>query len=332
MNGWSDLAARLGIVEPVFQAGMGGVATPALAAAVANAGGGGILGLYKLADAEIEAMCQATAARTDRPFGVNLVPEVVSVARLGGQVEAALRACARPPFITFFGLPDADVARIVTARGVPLLIQIGTPGDARLAAGMGADALIVQGHEAGGHHLGTVSLVELIKAIHAEWPDLPLIAAGGLAADSDLCDIFAAGACAVLMGTSFICAEESAAHPRYKRLVVEARAEDTVITDLFEIGWAGRPHRVLANAVTDIGRALPSNFIGMTEIMGRRYPVPRFSAAVPTTATTGAIEEMALYCGTSCGLVDRVTTAAEIVSRAAEGARAAWRAMSEGAL
>ncbi len=322
---WNSLAARLGVTQPVLQAGMGGVATAALAAAVADAGGGGILGLYKLDPAEIGRLWAATAALTTKRFGINLVPEVVSANRLREQLEAVLALPGKVPFVTFFGLPDIETGLRASSSGVPTLIQVGTLRDAAAAVEMGADAVILQGAEAGGHHLGDAPLLDLLREVRIAFPDLPLIASGGIAAETDMHGIVAAGACAVLMGTAFVCARESAAHPVYKQSVIDAAASDTVVSELFEIGWPGRPHRVLRNAVTQGGRDLPASFIATTEVMGRRYPVARYSAAVPIERTQGAVGEMALYCGTSCAGVSEERLAADIVAAAASRLRDAWR-------
>ncbi|MGW6854416.1 hypothetical protein ACWGCK_37540, partial [Streptomyces virginiae] len=88
---------------------------------------------------------------------------------------------------------------------------------------------------------------------------------------------------------------------------------DTVITDVYGIGWPDRRHRVLATAATADPR-LPKKFIGRTVVEGKPYLVPRFSAAVPTEATTGRIEEMAMYCGLSCGAVREEVSAADVVA------------------
>ncbi|WP_031009593.1 nitronate monooxygenase [Streptomyces sp. NRRL F-5727] len=123
----------------------------------------------------------------------------------------------------------------------------------------------------------------------------------------------AAGADGILLGTAFVVAHESRAHGRFTSLVTGADESDTVITDVYEVGWPGRRHRVLATAVTaDPGQ--PEKFIGRTVVEGRPYLVPRFSAVVPTQATSGRIEEMALYCGQSCTAVTAEASAADVVA------------------
>src|SRR6185503_1348679 len=102
---------------------MGGVAGPELAAAVAEAGGGGVVGLYKLDGAEVEEMVRATGALTTRPFGVNLIPEVVGRGRLLEQVDAVLESAPDTTFLTFFGLPPGDAIERARAAARPVLVQ-----------------------------------------------------------------------------------------------------------------------------------------------------------------------------------------------------------------
>jgi nitronate monooxygenase len=317
-----DLLRTLGLSVPLFQAGMGGVAAPALVAAVADAGAGGIIGLYKHSPAEIEVLIRQTTALTGQGFGINLVPEVVDEATLADQAKAIL-AAENKPFVTFYGLAPASICRLVRESGRPLLVQVGTPEEARAAVERGTDAVIVQGSEAGGHHLGTLPLADLIEATRRACPGTPIVVAGGIATGGAFAELAARGAVAALCGTLFVCARESAAHPEFKARVAAARGTDTVVSDLFEIGWPGRPHRVLRNRVTENGRTLPRQFIGSTRLFDRHYPIPRYSAAVPTIHTTGRIDEMALYCGLSCRDIEGVAPAAELVARFDRQARAA---------
>jgi nitronate monooxygenase len=305
----------LGLAFPLLQAGMGGVAVPRLAAAVSEAGAGGVVALYKHTPEEIAALLAELRARTARPCGVNLIPEIVSADVLRAQVEAVLRAAPPRLFFTFFGLPDAAVCRTIKRAGHPQLIQIGDVAGAREAFARGADALIVQGSEAGGHHLGGEPLHRLLGQVSELGLGLPLVAAGGIAIGADLVRAQRHGASGALCGTLFVAARESAAHARFKERVVGATAADTYITRLFEIGWPGRPHRVLRGPLSAAGEVLPRTFIARTTVAGRTYPIARFSAAVPTETTEGRIDEMAMYCGTSCEAVDAVLPAAEIVHR-----------------
>jgi nitronate monooxygenase len=309
----SPLRRLLGIDHPLLQAGMGGVAGSELAAAVSNAGCGGVVALYKLDGAGTASLVGGAARLTARPFGINAIPEVVDRDRLDEQVEAALETSPATTFFTFFGPPPAEVVARIAAKGRRVLVQVGTVAEADAAVATGADACIVQGREAGGHHLGTHPLAELLAAVRRRHRNVPLIASGGIHAGGQLRELERAGADGGSCGTLFVAAEESNAHELFKRRVVEAGASDTVVTHVFEIGWPRRPHRVLRNRSVEERDALDSAFIAMTTVGGRRYPIPRFSAAVPTAQTEGRVEEMAMYCGTSCNGVRAVLPVAATV-------------------
>ena len=126
-----------------------------------------------------------------------------------------------------------------------------------------------------------------------------------------------AGFSGVLCGTVFATSIVSHAHPDYKRMIVESRPEDTVITDAFSIGWHTHRHRVIRNHSCD--RRAPAGVIGSATYFGKTHPILRYSVAVPTDATKGAIAEMALYCGTSCAGVSAIEPARDIVCRLAGG-------------
>ncbi|MEU3691863.1 nitronate monooxygenase [Streptomyces narbonensis] len=326
------LSVMLGLELPLLQAGMGAVAGPALCAAVSRAGAGGTLALYKEPPERAVRLVREVAAATDgRPFGVNVIPEVTGPARCLEQLRAVLPGLPRNGFVTSFGLPADDAARAVRAAGLPLVVQVGTLADAGTALARGADVLVLQGTEAGGHLLGGQPVDLLLAAVRDRHPYAVLAVAGGTATGGDLADAVASGADGAMAGTLFVPAVESDAHPEFKRRVVEAVAEDTLVTSLFDIGWPHRPHRVLRNSLTATAQRGPATFIATTRVDGRRYPVPRYSAAAPGAATTGRVEEMAMYCGRSCARVTAPHPAAVTVARIrqeyedARAARAASR-------
>lgn len=308
------LSDVLGIGLPLLQAGMGGVAGPELAAEVSNSGAGGILALYKEAPEAIPALVQSTSALTERPFGINIIPEVVGHRAASAQLRAALQHLPGSGFVTTFGLPDRAFADDVKHAKRRLVIQVGALDDASAALELGADVLVLQGSEAGGHHLGTTSSADLLGDVRSRHPLDVLTVAGGIATGDDLAAAINKGADGALAGTLFVPSDESRAHPDFKAMVLQASAEDTVVTDVFDIGWPHRSHRVLRNTTTEAPRA-PAQFIASTIVAGRRVPICRYSAAVPTANTEGRIDLMAMYCGTSCARVTRRDRAADIVAR-----------------
>lgn len=304
-------ARALGVDFPLIQAGMGGIAGPALAGAVSASGALGTVALYKSDPGQAAALVEDTARRTDRTFGVNVIPEVAG-GLLAGQVAAVLHRADRRITVNSYGLPPQRTATAVTEAGHRLLVQVGSASDASAAAGLGADAVVLQGVEAGGHHLGTEPLRDLL-ARHGL--DIPVFAAGAVSCGADLFDAVRDGASGASCGTLFVATEESTAHPEYQQALLRARPADTVVTDRYAIGWPGRPHRVLRGPVTDSPEPLPATLIAWTTVMGDRRPVPRGSAAAPTVEATGRIAEMAQYAGLGCGAVTRREPAATVIAR-----------------
>lgn len=307
------VAAVLGTEVALLQSGMGGVAGAELACAVSEAGAAGCVGGYKLAGDALSAILERLVEGTGRPVGVNLIPEVVGPEELDLQLAQVLAETPSRVYVSLFGMPEDDaVFERVAAAGRHTVVQVGTVEDGVRAAGHGA-VVVVQGIEAGGHLLGTARRDELVSALRDRLPDACLVAAGGIGGPVEAARAMAAGADGVLLGTAFVVAHESRAHGRFKSLVTGADESDTVITDVYEVGWPGRRHRVLATTVTaDPGQ--PKKFIGRTVVEGKPYLVPRFSAAVPTEATSGRIEEMALYCGNSCTGITAEASAADVVA------------------
>jgi NAD(P)H-dependent flavin oxidoreductase YrpB (nitropropane dioxygenase family) len=129
----------------------------------------------------------------------------------------------------------------------------------------------------------------------------------------------AAGAAAVRVGTRFVAARESSAHPKYVECLIGARAEDTVLTEAYSVMWPDAPHRVLKSCI-DVANSLEDDVVGETAVGDVTVPMPRFAAPAPNRETTGNIEAMALYAGQSVDAVRSIQPAAEIVSELSEGA------------
>lgn len=310
------LERLLGLSLPLLQAGMGGVAGPRLCAAVSRAGAGGVLALYREPPEQVRRLIARTAADTTRPFGVNLIPEVAGPAACRAQLDAALDVLPAAGFVTFYGLPGPELTAACARAGHRAVVQVGTEGTAERALADGADVVVLQGSEAGGHLLGEVPSLRLLRAVRARHRDAVLAVAGGVATGADLARAVAHGADGAMAGTLFAATAESDAHADFKRRIVAADSTDTVVTDLFDIGWPHRPHRVLRNDLTERGERLPAHFVAtVTMPDGRRLPVPRYSASVPTLRAEGRIQEMAMYCGCSCERVDRVEPVAAVLAR-----------------
>jgi NAD(P)H-dependent flavin oxidoreductase YrpB (nitropropane dioxygenase family) len=231
----SSLLDRLGVERPVVQAGMGGgLARHELAATVSGAGGLGTIGILA-ADALVREI-EAARERTDRPIAVNLL---LPFARRE-HFEAAARADA---LVTFWGKPRRRTDGV-------WLHQCGSVEEALAARSAGADGVIAQGVEAGGHVRGTTPALELLERVRrATGPGYPVLVAGGIADAADVRAALEAGADAAVLGTRFLMTPESRALPAYKQRLMESR--ETVLTELFGAGWPRAPHRVIWNEATE---------------------------------------------------------------------------------
>lgn len=242
--------ARLcGVRHPVFLAGMAAISGPRLVAAVANAGGMGVLGGLRLPPQALRGWIRETRSLTDRPFGVNLVPQFGGPEVFEAQFRVVLEE--RPRLLSLFYAEDygADMIPRARAAGLVVMVQAGTVALARKAIAHGADIIAAQGAEAGGHlNRGTIGLMALLPAIIAAAEGRPVLAAGGITTREDVRAAMALGAAGVLVGTAFVASAESEAHPLYKRKIVEATTDDTEYRTGYSFGWRyGTPHRVIPN-------------------------------------------------------------------------------------
>jgi nitronate monooxygenase len=239
----SAFADRLGLEHPVVQAGMGGGLSGArLAAAVSNAGGLGTVGILPDARAFEAELRKARLLAPGRPLAANLLLPFARPAHADACVAAGVDVV-----VLFCGSAPDLVAQLRRA-GVLVLQQVGTFAQAQRAITDGADGLIVQGIEAGGHLLGEEPTLRALERILAVADGRPVLAAGGIQSANGTRAALEAGAAAAVAGTRFLLTDESGAHPAYKARVLGARR--TLDTLLFSVGWSDR-HRVVPNAATD---------------------------------------------------------------------------------
>ena len=231
----TDLLSQLGLDRPVVQAGMGGgSATSALALAVSDAGGLGTIGI--LPPDVLRAEIATVRAQTPKPLAVNIIVPLAHRAHweVASQADVVVTHWETTP-------------KRRTAK--TWIHTIGTDAEALAAVAAGADAVIAQGVEAGGHVRGRVPALELLdQVLRVVGPRVPVIVAGGIASAADVHTALEAGATAAVAGTAFLATEESGAHPGYKQRLVES--DETILTELFGMGWPNAPHRVLPNEAT----------------------------------------------------------------------------------
>lgn len=296
----------------------GGLSRHELAAAVSEAGGLGTIAVNGAV--QIERELAAARALTGRPLAVNLL---LPFARRDWFAAAA----AADVVVTFWGTPKRRTPGV-------WIHQCGSVAEARAAHAAGADAVIVQGVEAGGHVRGSAPALDLLDRVKAALPSgYPLLLAGGVAERADVERALGAGASAAVAGTRFLLSEESRAHSEYRHRLMNA--EETILTELFGAGWPA-PHRVIANAATERWLAGDRRGPALNRALNRltapiaRYMPPRLQARLVRAQRPGSrllspqgptddgpaslLDSGPLYAGETVARIDDVRPAAEIVS------------------
>src|ERR1700761_1462658 len=308
----TPVCQMLGIEQPIVQAPM--AAIPRLAAAVSNAGALGMVTLTWSDDAG--AVVRETAALTARPFGGNLVLTEDHHRRLDAALEAGLRIVS-----FFWGDPSGYVQQVHDAGGV-VLHTVGNAEEARRAVASGADVIVAQGLEAGGHVWGTVRAPPLVPAVVDAVAPVPVIAAGGIGDARGVAAVLALGAQAAWLGTRFLLAEEMPIHEDYRRALIAAAETDSQRYDnLYSVGWPDSPHRALRTSTSDAweaaGRPPLAQRPGAGEVIahfGSGEAIVRYEPAPPMTGTTGDIEALSMWAGQSVALARQPQPAADIVA------------------
>ncbi|HEX7381035.1 MAG TPA: nitronate monooxygenase [Nevskiaceae bacterium] len=325
----TPLGKRVGTTVPIWSAGMGGgAAGSALVAAVSEAGGLGVLGTAGIPQAGVREEIRRIKARTSRPFGINLLIPALRP----DEDLLQLAIDERVPVVVFFWGDISPYAARAHAAGLFVVVQVGSVQEGRDAVAAGADAVIFQGVEAGGHVRGTTPLMVGVRALVEAISPVPVIASGGIADGAGVVAALTLGAQAASLGTRFLCTPESPVWGPYKRRIVDARAADTVLTGLFDVEWPNASHRVLRDRAIEeweaAGRPASGSRPGEGEIVARMpvagtvVEVPRYHFTMPLEGLDGDMELMCLHAGCSCELIDDIAPAAEVVARIAAQARA----------
>jgi NAD(P)H-dependent flavin oxidoreductase YrpB (nitropropane dioxygenase family) len=294
----------VGIDHPVVCAGMGGISDGDLTGAVSAAGGLGVIGGSWLAPDEVAQMATRARELTDKPFGVNLL--------LFDNEELLDAALAAKPavFSTAWARQDQDLAAIFARAhesGAKVMHMVARLDEAERAAEAGADVIVAQGSEGGGHvgEMGTTVIVrQVVKALEP----LPVVAAGGFGDGAGLASALALGAGGVLLGTTFLATQESPIPDWYKQAIVDSDGHDTVVTTVADVysghDWPGAWGRVLRTPMIE-------------EWLGREPELRRRRAEIRAKLAE-AWENAPPYpgptwVGQSAGLVDEVRPAGDVV-------------------
>jgi NAD(P)H-dependent flavin oxidoreductase YrpB (nitropropane dioxygenase family) len=308
----------LGVQHPVVLGGMGSGATvPRLVAAVSAGGGLGVQGVTRYPPERIAQHADEIRAATDRPFGMNLLLFLSDDAA----VDTVL--AQRPAvFSTAWPWPEQDLRTIFErAHGAGALVMhmVSSAPEAARAAEAGADLLVAQGTEGGGH-VGTVAAGVLVPMVVRAVSPLPVLAAGGFATGAQLAAALMLGAQGVLLGTRFLATEESPWPESYKRAIVASDGHDTELTEIPDVAkgtvWPGAFDRARRNGLVE-------------RWAGREHELRRNRAEVAAAIARAAHEDDAdqgeLNFGQSAGLVDSIGPAAAVVAGIVAEAEAALR-------
>ncbi len=325
----TPLCDLVGVEAPVVLAPMGGAVTPTLAAAVSNAGALGMLPLTWTPPEEIAAIVEETRRQTERPFGVNLGLAWEQRERLASVLRAGVRV------LSFFWGDASDVIAEAREAGAIVLVTVGTADEGRAAAAAGADVVVAQGWEAGGHVWGTVSTLALVPRVVDAVAPVPVVAAGGIADGRGLAAVLTLGAAGAWVGTRFLAAREAAIHPDYRRRVLAAGEADTFYGTLFDRGWPDAPHRTLRNSTVEAweraGRPASGSRPGENDepaSLPDGSPINRYTFSTPTAAMSGDVEPLPHWAGQGVGLVTREQSAADIVQSLITDAENAIRSLA----
>ncbi|WJD94869.1 NAD(P)H-dependent flavin oxidoreductase [Streptomyces antimycoticus] len=243
MNGVTiatPLTKLVGVRHPIVQTGMGWVAGPRLVSATANAGALGILASATMTPDQLRAAVREVRSRTDAPFGVNLRADASDAAeRVRIIVEEGVRVAS------FALAPSRELIARLRDAGVIVIPSIGARRHAEKVAAWGADAVVVQGSEGGGH-TGNVATTVLLPQV-VDTVDIPVVAAGGFFEGRGLVAALAYGAAGVAMGTRFLLTSDSTVPRAVQARYLEASVQDVTVTTKVD----GLPHRMLRSELVD---------------------------------------------------------------------------------
>lgn len=348
----TSLCDLVGVRYPIVQTGMGWVSDARLTAATANAGGLGILASATLTLAQTEQSIEEIARLTDAPFGVNLRADATDAEqRVRLLIERGVRVAS------FALAPRRELVEQLKAAGTVVIPSVGARRHAEKVAAWGADAVIVQGSEGGGH-VGAVPTSLLVPQV-VDAVDIPVVAAGGFFDGRGLVAALAYGAAGIAMGTRFLLTQESPAPDAVKARYLAASVADTVVTTALD----GVPQRVLRNAAIDallrsgpvgrLRRSLASaalvrrttgatwgdllrEGVAMRQARGLRWrdvvSAANTPALIHAAMVDGRVDAGILATGQVAGLIDELPTCDVLIRRVMAQAEVTLAALEAGSL
>src|SRR5919206_1658383 len=297
----------LAVEHPVVLGGMGTGTSAPLVSAVSAAGGLGILSASHISPDRLRAEVAAIRAATDRPFGLNYLLAFCD------DEHVAIGLSLRPKVMSFaWPRLDQDLgAHFARAHeiGATVIHMVSTAAEAERVAAAGADVIVAQGTEGGGH-VGQMASMVLIPQVVRAVPDRPILAAGGVADGAGLAAALAFGADGVLLGTRFLATPEAPIHPNYKQAIVDSDGTDTILTDIPDIiqarEWPGATNRVVRNRLVE-------KWLGREPLL--RQQRAEEAQRLNQARERGDREWGSVGTGQIAGLIDSIEPASALVER-----------------
>lgn len=303
---WKRGAEFLGCPIAIMGGAMTWVSERNLVSAISNAGGFGVIACGSMTPALLDAEIKATRALTAKPFGVNLITmhpklmELIEVCRTNAVSHVVLAG----------GVPPAEAIKRVKEAGAKLICFAPALVLAKRLIKLGADALVIEGHEAGGH-VGPVSTAVLAQEILPAIKDVPVFVAGGIGRGDAIVSFLELGAAGVQMGTRFVCASECIAHAKFKQAFIRASARDAITSVQLDKRFPVIPVRALANKGTEEFLDKQREVIarvdrGELDMAAAQLDIEHFWAgALRRAVIEGDVERGSVMAGQSVGLVER---------------------------
>ena len=318
-------AEFLGSRYAIMAGAMTWVSERNLVSAISNAGGFGVIACGAMDPARLSEEIAATKALTDRPFGVNLIT-------MHPQLLELIAVCAEHRvghIVLAGGLPTGAAIDAIKAAGAKLMCFAPALALAKKLVRSGADALVIEGSEAGGH-IGPVSTSVLAQEILPEMAaQVPVFVAGGIGRGSAIAGYLEMGASGVQLGMRFVCATESVAHSNFKRAFIRASARDAIASVQLDARLPVIPVRALKNAGTEAFTAKQREMVGhldagAVELAEAQLQIEHYWAgALRRAVVDGDVEHGSLMAGQSVGMVTKEEPAAAIIDSLVEEAVAA---------
>jgi NAD(P)H-dependent flavin oxidoreductase YrpB (nitropropane dioxygenase family) len=310
---YTPVCAQLGIKYPIVLGGMASGTSVPLVAAVSQAGGLGTLGVTGMSPTQVREHIAGIRAATEKPFGINYLLFRIEEESFAAALEA------RPPVVALaWACANQDIRAYIQRvhdAGLLVIYMAGEVPEAVRAVEAGADVIVAQGTEGGGH-VGWMATTVLVPMVVDAVRPLPVLAAGGIADGRGLAAALALGADGVLLGTRLLATDEAPVHPNYKKAIVQSTGHDTVLTEIPDIAagqvWPGA-----------MARALRNDFIARRA--GREWALRQHAQevnqAVQQACQEGDTANASLLIGQDAGLIDEILPAGEVIRQMVAQAR-----------